>query len=175
MSESNTSKILWKAVMQRVHENLPSESFPMPSGIVQETICSRSGKLPIPGLCDGTLRAEYFAEGTVPTESCDVHYEGDICNYDRLPASPDCPFKVYGVAEFPLVEDPSLVSGSTTITENPDGTQSVNAPVTSNQCQHNAEFFANPDFESVIAQQQHEIELRNQAALAAAQQQAEGQ
>lgn len=173
--ETAISKVLWRSVMQRVHENLPNESFPVPSGIVRAQVCSRSGKLPIPGLCDGTTVSEYFAESTIPTESCDVHYQGDICNYDHLPACPDCPFKVSGVLELPLVEDPSLISGSTTITQNPDGTQTVNAPATTNQCQHNAEFFANPDFESVIAQQTYEIEQRNIAAAQAAQNQNTGQ
>lgn len=169
--ESAISKVLWRSIMQRVHENLPNESFPVPNGIVRASVCSRSGKLPIPGLCDGTAVSEYFAEGTVPTESCDVHYQGDVCNYDHLPASPDCPFKVPGVLELPLVEDPSLVSGSTTIIQNPDGTQTINAPLTSNQCQHNAEFFANPDFEAVQAQQAYEIEQRNIAAMQDAQNQ----
>lgn len=167
--EQSICKVLWRSVMERVHEDLPSESFSVPSGIVQAQVCSRSGKLPIPGLCDATTVTEYFAEGTVPTESCDVHYQGDICAYDHLPASYDCPFKTYGIAEMPLVEDPSLTSGSTIITENPDGTQTVTSPVTSKQCQHNAEFFANPDYESVLSSQRWEIDQRNAAAAAAAQ------
>ena len=167
--EQSICKVLWRSVMERVHEDLPSESFSVPSGIVQAQVCSRSGKLPIPGLCDATTVTEYFAEGTVPTESCDVHYQGDICAYDHLPASYDCPFKTYGIAEMPLVEDSSLISGSTIITENADGTQTVTAPATSKQCQHNAEFFANPDYESVLSSQRWEIDQRNAAAAAAAQ------
>ena len=76
--ERNLAKKLWRAVMSKVHEDLPSQSFQVPSGIVTATVCSQSGKLPIPGLCDGTLKTEYFAEGTVPTESCDVHYQGMV-------------------------------------------------------------------------------------------------
>lgn len=168
-AEQSICKVLWRSVMERVHEELPSQSFPKPSGIVQATICTRSGKLPIPGLCDQTLRTEFFAEGTVPTESCDIHYEGEICNHDRLPASPECPFKVTGIAEMPLVEDPSLISGSTVIIQNPDGTQTINMPTTSNRCQHNAEFYARPDADQIIGQHQWEIEERNRAALAAQQ------
>ena len=160
-------KTLWRSIMQRVHENLPNESFSMPSGIVKQTVCSRSGRLPIPGVCDATLVTEFFADGTVPTESCTVHYQGDICNYDQRPASPDCPFKYTGVTELPLQEDPSLANGSTTIVQNPDGTQSVNGPNTAAHCQHDTAFYANPDYEAIINQQRMEIELRNQAALAA--------
>ena len=166
--EDDISKNLWRSVMQRVHEDLPNESFPVPNGIVQAQVCSRSGKLPIPGLCDGYTTGELFADGTVPTDSCDVHYQGDVCDYDHLPACPDCPFKVGGLLELPLVEDVSLISGSTMITQNPDGTQTVNAPVTSNQCQHNEEFFANPDYEAIIGQQRWEIDQRNAAAAAQA-------
>lgn len=174
-NETAVVKTLWRSIMQRVHENLPNESFSMPSGIVKQTVCSKSGKLPIPGVCDATLVTEFFADGTVPTESCTVHYQGDICNYDQRPASPDCPFKYTGVTELPLQEDPALTGGSTTIVQNPDGTQSVNTPNTITHCQHDATFFANPDYEAIINQQRMEIEQRNQAALALQQQQAQQQ
>ena len=163
-AEDGVSKTLWRKVMKRVHEDLPNTQFPVPSGIVQVAVCSQSGKLPIPGLCDGCVYTEYFAEGTEPTESCDVHYQGEICAYDGLPASPDCPFKYTGVATMPLVEDPALQQGSTVIINNPDGTQTVSTPNTRSQCQHDATFFANPDYESVINQQQAEINARNAAA-----------
>ncbi len=160
--ESAVAKTLWRNVMKRVHEELPNQSFPIPSGIVQASVCSRSGLLPIPGLCSTTT--EIFADGTVPTESCSVHYQGDICAYDGLPATWDCPFKYQGTIEMPLVEDPALISGSTTITQNPDGTQSSNLPATSNHCQHDADFFANPDYEAILGAQQWEMNQRSQAA-----------
>ncbi len=163
-AEDGVSKTLWRKVMKRVHEDLPNTQFPVPSGIVQVAVCSQSGKLPIPGLCDGCIYTEYFAEGTEPTESCDVHYQGEICAYDGLPASPDCPFKYAGVATMPLVEDPALQQGSTVIVNNPDGTQTVITPNTRSQCEHDAAFFANPDYEAVINQQQAEINARNAAA-----------
>ncbi len=167
-SEIAISKTLWRSIMKRVHENLPNEQFATPEGIVQAQVCSRSGKLPIPGLCDATTYTEYFAEGTVPVDSCNVHFQGEICSYDQLPASVDCPFKYSGIAEMPLIEDPSLEQGSTMIIENPDGTQTISKPVTTSQCQHDAMFFANPDYEAIINQQLWEIEQRNAAAQAAA-------
>lgn len=170
--EKNLAKKLWRAVMSRIHEDLPSESFNIPAGIVTATVCSRSGKLPIDGLCNGTLRTEYFAEGTVPTETCNIHYAGPICNYCQLPATEFCPFKVDGVRELPLIEDASLLSGSpNAMTEvvNEDGSVStVPAEQTGNICPHNMEFFANPDYEQVIAAQQNEINIRNAEAAAAA-------
>ena len=156
-NEANISKLLWKAVMKQIHENLPNQQFPVPEGIVQMEVCSQSGKLPVPGFCDGYIVSEYFAEGTEPTESCDIHYEGDLCAYDHLPASPECPFKTYGRAQLPLVEDASLISGSTMVTENPDGTLTYVTPPTNSHCQHDASFFANPDYESILNNQQWEM------------------
>lgn len=174
--EKNLAKKLWRTVMAKIHEDLPSESFTVPAGIVTATVCSRSGKLPIEGLCNGTLRTEYFAEGTVPTETCNIHYSGPICNYCQLPATELCPFKVDGVRELPLIEDASLLSGSPNATReivNEDGSVStVPAAQTDNICPHNMEFFANPDYEQIIAAQQNEINIRNAEAAAAAAQQA---
>lgn len=174
-AEEAISKDLWRSVMSRVHEDLPNENFAMPSDIVQMQICSRSGKLPIPGLCDAHLTSEYFVQGNEPIDSCDIHYQGDVCTYDNLPACYECPFKyINGVTELPLIEDASLISGSTTITENPDGTQTVTTPITSRQCQHNAEFFANPDCENILAGQRWQLEQRHAAAQAAAEAAAQG-
>ncbi|MDE5680243.1 MAG: glycosyl transferase, partial [Lachnospiraceae bacterium] len=156
--ERNLAKNLWRAVMAEIHQDLPNERFPIPSGIVQASVCSQSGKLPIAGLCDvaGTVRTEYFAEGTVPTESCDVHYVGDICVYANLPASAECPFKYPGALTLLPQEDVSLLQGSSTVVENPDGSTSTAAPTT-NVCPHNAEFYANPDAYSIIEQQRAEL------------------
>lgn len=171
-NETSISKTLWKAVMSRIHESLPNEQFAVPEGLVQAEVCSKSGLLPIPGLCDSPedncVVTEYFAEGSVPTESCNIHYEGDVCAYDGLPASPDCPFKVPGRLTLPLIEDASLINGSTMVIENPDGTQTITTPLTTDHCQHDATFYANPDYESIINSQQWEINVRNEQAAAAA-------
>lgn len=161
--ESDLSKVLWRAIMSRIHENLPSQPFTTPQGIVRAQVCTVSGLLPIPGVCQ-TTRGEYFADGTVPTDTCNIHYMGEICDYDQLPASPECPLKTTGLLTLPFVEDASLIEGSTTITQNPDGTQDVNVPLSSSpHCQHDAAFFANPDYESILAQQSWEITQRNMA------------
>ena len=171
--------------MSRIHEDLPSESFSVPSGIVTATVCARSGKLPIEGICSGTLRTEYFAEGTVPTASCDVHYAGQICQYCNLPAYEGCPFKQEGVLELTPVEDISLQSGSsgasgqpapqTTQTVNEDGSVTPAPSAPTNMCPHSPEFFANPDWEAIVNGQRAEIEQRLAAQQAAAQQAAEEQ
>ena len=176
--ERNLAKKLWRAVMSKVHEDLPSQSFQVASGIVTATVCSQSGKLPIPGLCDGTLKTEYFAEGTVPTESCDVHYQGMVCPYSNLPACDTCPFKVEGVLTMTPVEDPSLQQGSgteapamaTQEVTNEDGTVStITVPQTAQKtCIHTAEYMAQPGIEPIIEQQRGEMAAASAAAQAAA-------
>ncbi|MCM1112310.1 MAG: transglycosylase domain-containing protein [Muribaculum sp.] len=163
VNESNIAKNLWKSIMKRVHEELPNAAFPVPEGLVQMQVCSKSGKLPTPGLCEaaGCVITEYFAEGTEPTETCDIHYQGRICNYCGLIATAECPFAYDGITTLTLPEHPALLSGSTSIIENPDGTQSVIVPNTSNICPHDALFFTNPDYEAVLNQQQWEINQRN--------------
>ncbi|MDR0949145.1 MAG: transglycosylase domain-containing protein [Lachnospiraceae bacterium] len=159
VNESNISKRLWKAVMQRVHEELPNINFEIPEGIVQRTICKHSGLMPIPGLCDvdpNNLVTEYFALGTEPQpeEMCNIHYQGPVCQYDNLAASEMCPFVVDGIMIMPLVEDPSLYSGY------PEDT----VYATTHYCQHTAEFYLDPAAPLIVEQQRFELQQRIAAA-----------
>ncbi|MCM1252964.1 MAG: transglycosylase domain-containing protein [Clostridium sp.] len=169
--EKNLAKKLWRVVMSKIHEELPNQSFNIPSGIVTATVCARSGKQPIEGLCNETLKLEYFAEGTVPTETCDIHYSGPVCNYSQLPATEFCPFKIDGVRELPLIENVALQNGSPgAMTEvvNEDGSVTMVPTQTDHICPHNAEFFATPGYEQILASQQAEIDYRNAQAAAEA-------
>ncbi len=89
--ETNYHKGIWKKVMSRIHEELPNKDFEMPEDITSATVCNQSGKLPIPGICDGCRRTEYFAKGTVPTEFCDVHVVGTACIESNQLATDLCP------------------------------------------------------------------------------------
>ncbi len=182
--ERNLAKKLWRAAMSKIHEDLPSESFQMPAngGLVTATVCSKSGKLPIAGWCDATLATEYFAEGTVPTETCNVHYQGMVCQYSNpsLPACETCPFKVEAVLEMIPPEDAAVQLAQPEATlppitqevTNEDGTVStITVPQSqTNYCIHNAEYMSQPGIEAIIEQQRNEIN----AMLAAAQNAAAG-
>ena len=147
--ERNLSKKLWREVMSRVHEGLENKAYPQPTDIVAEVVCSKSGKMPNE-LCiqQNEIKTEYFTPDTVPMETCDVHYQGILCAYSNLPASPECPFAVNGILEM-LPENERLLTGQV----NADGTAST-------LCPHNAEFMAVPGSEAVIEQQRLELELR---------------
>lgn len=152
--ERNLAETLWRATMSKIHENLENKAFNVPADIVTATVCSQSGKLPIPGMCDETLKTEYFAKGTVPTETCDVHYQGMVCEYSGLPATEFCPFGVPGTVTMTPALDAAL-SGN--VNQNADGTAA-------NQCPHNAAFFADPNANAIIAQQQLELDARHMLA-----------
>lgn len=88
--------VIWSAAMSRIHEGLEYADFEKPSGITTASVCKKSGKLAISGVCDSDPRGnmvytEYFAKGTVPTSTCDHHTSVTICNDSGLPAGEYCP------------------------------------------------------------------------------------
>ncbi len=170
--ETNIAKSIWRNVMAAIHEDLPDKSFYVPTGIVEAQICKRSGKLPNPDICDpACIVTEYFEEDTIPLEICDVHYFGQICAYDNLVATPECPFQYTGSWIMTPVEHESLWSGSTIPIEQPDGSIVYQTPRTSNTCQHDATFFLDPNYATTLQIQQEELNIRIQGALEAQQQQ----
>ncbi|HHX87482.1 MAG TPA: PBP1A family penicillin-binding protein [Firmicutes bacterium] len=60
---------LWAEFMESALKDTPSREFPIPQGVIRETICAHSGLLQSPG-CKGPGREEFFIEGTAPTEQC---------------------------------------------------------------------------------------------------------
>lgn len=147
------SKTMWKTVMESIHQGLENKPFNVPGGITTCTICSQSGKLPVAGLCDGHTRTEYYAEGTVPTETCDVHYQGVVCAYSHTKAQESCPFKMNGTLELTPQNDLDLAGTSVTRDENGN----VIAANTTNMCPHDAEFFTDPNYQMILAAQYSEL------------------
>lgn len=171
-AEKNLAKKLWKLVMSEVHTELPYKEFSMPSGIVTATVCSASGKLPLEGLCSEHLKTEYFAEGTVPTEMCDVHYSGMVCQLDGMPATEYCPFKVNGaVVVYP---DNIFMSGDAEagnkVYEEAGETDEEGAEVVdlTARCHHNYEFMSQPGIEVILAQERAQNNILSPEEQAAA-------
>lgn len=87
---------VWQYVMEKIHEGLEVRNFEKPGGIVVKSICSESGKIAVPGLCDNDprgsrIRSENFVEGTEPTENCDVHKSASFCSESDMSATAFCP------------------------------------------------------------------------------------
>ncbi len=111
-SETKVHLNMWNQIMSQIHADLDYETImEQPEDIVQVLVCSQSGKLPIAGVCDGCIKTEYFAAGTEPTEYCDVHWVGWICNETGLPATDYCPNATYGICEVLPLQDESLWEG----------------------------------------------------------------
>lgn len=94
----NTSyhKRLWNLIMNKIHAGYKNKSFTKPDSIVTAKICTKSGKLASAGVCEhapggSTVKTEYFAKGTVPTEVCDAHIKLRICKASGLQAGEYCP------------------------------------------------------------------------------------
>ena len=66
------NKVLWSAVMDRVHSNLPTSDFAKPDSVKAVTLCKDSHAIAVADGCPHTY-VEYFAEGTEPTEACGLH------------------------------------------------------------------------------------------------------
>lgn len=97
-TNKNYQKIIWRDVMEQIHKDYGLESVPftIPDSIVQRTICTKSGKLAVDGLCNkyeggSTVATEYFAKNTEPTEKCDVHVKVSICTVSNKIANDFCP------------------------------------------------------------------------------------
>lgn len=108
---------MWRTIMERIHaeKELPYVEFEIPDSVVTARICTKSGKLAIEGVCDhaqggSTMKIEYFAKGTVPTEKCDIHIKASICLDSNCFAGEFCPVasleeKVYLIKDEPELFD----------------------------------------------------------------------
>lgn len=110
---------IWKTIMEQIHikKNLEKKDFDMPDSIVAVKICTKSGKLAVPGLCDqyiggDTTRVEYFAKGTEPTENCDVHVRATICTASGDKTTDYCPPSLTKEEVF-LIKDETSVTADT--------------------------------------------------------------
>ena len=110
---------IWRSIMEEIHsdtEKTPYQEFEMPAGITKATICESSGKKPS-SLCSqasgASTREEYFASGTEPTETCDVHQEITVCSESGLLPTPNCPTesRVFLVRPTPINEDLLVING----------------------------------------------------------------
>lgn len=105
--DKSYNRVIWRTIMERIHEekDLETKSFTMPDSIVSAKICTKSGKLAVEGLCDhyiggNSVKVEYFAKGTEPTEKCDVHVKATICTESKRLATNNCPSSTVKEAVF---------------------------------------------------------------------------
>lgn len=128
-SSTTYSKVLWRKVMSRIHEGLENKDFERPEGITSATICTKSGKLAIPDVCDrdprgSMVKSEYFDKNLVPTETCDHHTTLRVCQDSMLPAGPNCPAEN-------IIEGVFIIGGSP---DSDDGPYMMSEEITTQFC-----------------------------------------
>lgn len=103
-------KRIWRKIMQRVHEGLSDPGFTVPDDIETAEVCRKSGKLPVADTCSydprgNAVYTEYFAKGTVPTETCDKHVNLTVCRVSEQQLTPNCPQDIIYLETFLKVPD----------------------------------------------------------------------
>ncbi len=93
-STTNPAIVLWKKVMEQVHDGLADKPFARPTNVVECTVCSESGLLPTDacyadprGNCVIQMQLSLY---DVPTQSCNVHKMVDICKESDHVANEYC-------------------------------------------------------------------------------------
>lgn len=89
---------IWAKIMDQIIETRQQEvrDFDACEDIRTATICAKSGKLPVSGVCSNDPeknmeRVEYFEAGTEPTESCENHIVVTFCSESNRVSRRFCP------------------------------------------------------------------------------------
>lgn len=91
-------KQIWSKIMTRINQEkgYAYKEPTVPENIVQAQVCKKCGNLAVEGLCEhdpagNMVVTEYFAEGTVPEDTCTCHVKYNICNTSGKLAGGKCP------------------------------------------------------------------------------------
>ncbi|MCL2805732.1 MAG: PBP1A family penicillin-binding protein [Treponema sp.] len=76
---------VWGDVMREIHRGLPQRNFQRPAGVIDVTVCRRSGRLRTEFCNEGEVTLP-FMEGTLSSARCDIHR--DPASHSRPPISP---------------------------------------------------------------------------------------
>ena len=108
---SSAAAPLWKEYMSRIHEGLPNKDIldgdPSAYGLVKVTTCAVSGQLATDACMNDAMGygvvTDYWAEGTQPTEYCQMHTTQTVCADTGMMATQYCPNPVErGVVTIPF-------------------------------------------------------------------------
>ena len=84
---SNPAGSIWDAVMTTIHKGLANATFERPSGIVEQTVCKKTGGLASTG-CTETYK-EIFTQDNMP-QKCEGHGSQTICSISNKIATQYC-------------------------------------------------------------------------------------
>ena len=93
--------IVWRAIMDQLHDNLPYKEFEKPDGIMTASYCAIQNAIPISGVCaadyygagyyGNMVSTGYCVEATAPKSECTAHSIYRICKESGHLAGPNCP------------------------------------------------------------------------------------
>ena len=107
---SGAAAPLWQAYMSKIHQGLPKKEIldgnPSDYGLVKVTTCVVSGQLATEACRNDAMGygvvTDWWAKGTEPTVSCQMHTTQTVCSETGMLASPYCPNPVQrGVVTIP--------------------------------------------------------------------------
>ncbi len=107
---SGAAAPLWQAYMSKIHANLPDKKIldgsPASYNLVQVETCVVSGQLATDECRNDTMGfgtvTDYWAVGTQPTTTCQMHVQESVCAESHMPASEYCPYVITeGVVQIP--------------------------------------------------------------------------
>ena len=108
---SNGAAPLWQAYMNKIHEGLPNKNIldgdPSGYGLVKVTTCAVSGQLATDACVNDAMGygvvTDFWADGTQPTEYCQMHTAQTVCMDTGMLATQYCPNPVErGVVTIPF-------------------------------------------------------------------------
>jgi len=93
--------IVWRTIMDKLHDNLAYKDFEKPSGIMTASYCAIQNSIPIPGVCENDyygagyygnmVSTDYCVSATAPKTECTVHKMYRICTETGYLAGSDLP------------------------------------------------------------------------------------
>ncbi|MDF9407403.1 penicillin-binding protein 1A [Pelotomaculum isophthalicicum JI] len=99
---------IWREIMSKALSNVTVKEFPRPTGLVTATVDGKSGLLPGPNTPGDSLVTDLFTEGTVPSESDNIHVFVEVCATSGQLPTERCPDRVIK----PLIKLPYSVPSS---------------------------------------------------------------
>jgi penicillin-binding protein 1A len=82
---------MFRAVLTQAHKDHKGKMRPMPAGIIQTSVCSKSGKSPSLTCPEEQIITEYCTKNTVPKDECELHQQIYICPESGKLAGKYCP------------------------------------------------------------------------------------
>ncbi|WP_032121898.1 transglycosylase domain-containing protein [Clostridium amazonitimonense] len=119
-ASGNTAGVLWRKLMEKIHEGLESKDIAIPEGLNTSRVCLDSGKLATE-LClkdprgGNRIIEDYFMDGTAPSALCDAHVEVKINKLNGKRATDKTPANLIETRVFisknyaGSVKDPSMI------------------------------------------------------------------